>query len=69
MQQLQQPQALQMTIPEILAKKEQTYTRYKQEKRNQDDLRQEFAQRVYVRRAKKYNTSVTTQQKIAQNAF
>jgi hypothetical protein len=62
-----QPRALQLSLPEAEKEKEKSITDYRTNKKRQVELRESFQLKVCERRAKKFGTSVETQEKIVQN--
>jgi hypothetical protein len=69
MQLMDQPNALCMTHAQVDAAQSQTNKLYKEHKKIQTKLRNEFSSKVNQRRAKKYNTSEEAQNTITKNAF
>jgi hypothetical protein len=69
MQLVDQPNALRMTHAQVDAAQTTTDKLYKEHKKIQTKLRNEFSSKVNQRRAKKYKTSEEAQNKITKNAF
>jgi hypothetical protein len=67
--QTDQPRALGMTLQEAETAQAKCWTKYKTDKNNATELRQQFETRVNEKRAIKYKTSVETQAKITKHAF
>jgi hypothetical protein len=69
MKQTDQPRALGMTLQEAETAQAKCWTKYKTDKNNAAELRQQCETRVNEKRAIKYKTSVKTQEKITKHAF
>jgi len=59
-----QPLALQLSLAEVQAAQLACYERYKLHKKNHQELHDKFRKNLAERRAKKFNTSVETQERI-----
>jgi hypothetical protein len=69
MQLVDQSNALRMTHAQVDAAQSQTDKLYKEHKKIQTKLRNEFSSKVNQRRAKKYNSSEEAQNEITKNTF